>query len=168
MFVLEGKIGKPCLAYQTSILSAACRISGDPFYDCKVLLREYKDHLVIPVSKLSTYAELVALLKLEQQTDAPLRFSYQPGLLVSTLQAGRGVILQGELPEFLFLELFSALVPQNPYLDINGKRIDLKPGQLFLIQPDSEQVKQRLIGKTPFANLSYPLPKIPLWLNFCI
>ena len=163
---LEGKIGKPCLAYQTSILSAACRISGDPFYDCKVLLGEYKDHLVIPVSELSTYAELVALLKLEQQTDAPLRFSYQPGLLVSTLQAGRGVILQGELPEFLFLELFSALVPKNPYLDINGKRIDLKPGQLFLIQPDSEQVKQRLIGKIAFANLSYPLPKDPALVEF--
>ena len=78
------------------------RRAGD--HDCDTLLKEYKDYRVIPVSALTTYSELLALLKLEQQSDEALKFSYQPGLLLRTLKAGGGVIIAGELPEFLFLE----------------------------------------------------------------
>ena len=55
------------------------------------------------------------------------------------------------------MELFSALVPLNPFLDINGERIALKPGQLLLVQPNFEEVRQRLAGKMAFAEIRYPL-----------
>ena len=158
--------GEIIQAYQDSISSASCRVTNDPDHDCEELLKKYKDYLIIPVSALTTYSELLALLKLEQKSDAALKFTYQPGLLLRTLKAGGGVIINGELPEFLFLELFSALVPQNPFLEINGERIALKPGQLLLVQPDLEKVRQRLIGKMAFAKICYPHQGDKNWEEF--
>ena len=103
---LEEETGEVSQAYQNSLSSASCRLSNDPDHDCDVLLKEYKDYLVIHVSALTTYSELLALLKLDQRTDEALKFSYQPGLLLKTLKAGAESLLMANCLNFFFWNYF--------------------------------------------------------------
>jgi hypothetical protein len=131
------------------------RLTNDPDYDCQQLAKEYKGCLVMHVSALTTYSDLLALLAFDQKPTESLRFIYQPGILLTALKAGRQVIISGELPEFLHLELLSALDTKNPYLESNGERIDLKPGQLICVLPDSAAMRERLVGKLPYVEKIY-------------
>lgn len=92
---------------------------------------DQRDALVIPVNNLTNFADLVERIRFEDH-DGKKLFTHSTSILADSLRSGKKIILTGTLSPLLASQLSTLFMP-TPYITINGKREDIKNGQLTLI-----------------------------------
>jgi hypothetical protein len=112
--------------------SARCCISNDAAWTVSRLKTE-SDLLVIPIDQHTTYTDLVTPLTMQPNPAALLPdCQIQKGVLLTSLEAGRSVVLRGSFSLALASQL-SSIFSDTPVLRGNGEEYPLQCGQVTLV-----------------------------------
>ncbi len=117
--------------------SSACYFSNDPAYAVEKLQKEAKTKEVVIIDVTPDMEVDDLLVKITPATGSvigqPPGFTIEELVLLTDLQAGKIVILKGQLSASL-LQALLPLLQGHSYIEINGKQIEI-PGRVKLVQP---------------------------------
>jgi hypothetical protein len=122
--------------------------SNDRDYLCEQLAKQARakgqEVEVFHLSPNASFSQMVAEMKITEQPDSnKVDFVYQEQVVLEALRKGKTVILNGELTPGFYQALLPLLSANHVFC--NGNRIDIKPGQLRVVLPETSAKKLPLI-----------------------
>lgn len=147
------------------LTSSTTILTNDPDYFCQEhLKKEFKEKpLLVNVTPQMRFDQLFAKLTWNPKiTDTTkVEFNFEEKALLTELRAGRKIILKGDISPDLY-KLLLAMLSSHPYLNVNGERLALKPGQVVAVMPASAKRNLSLIHYAEFDyNLDHYLHAFP-------
>ena len=107
--------------------------SNDPDFLTLELKKTQNDPFIIDINSGTRFSELVYSIEKDSKQESRVAFTFKTGPLLKELEAGRNVILNGEMNADLYCQLLPFL-HASPQMMLHGNPVHLK-GKLFSVQP---------------------------------